>query len=134
MVDDFKIYLDRLKNGNSQKVEGIYSPNLIDAEDDELRFTKPVHVSAECYLAEDQLIISISAKTEIETPCSICNEWTTIPLSVEKYLVTEFLEEISGSTYPFEQALREALLLQVPYTAECNQGQCPARKTYHLGE
>lgn len=132
MIDDFKIYVDRLKKGLTQKIEGSYSPDLLDIQEDELEFNGPVAVRAEAYVAEEHLVIQLAATTVAEMPCAICNEIMKKNLSVANYTHTENLSEIKG-TYDAGTLVREALLLELPYTVECNDGNCPARKIY-LGE
>lgn len=128
MIEQFKIFIDRLKDGSEQKIEGSFSPELLEVDEKELQFHHPVVVDAVCYTAEEDLIIQITASTLATMPCAICNEWTTIEISASNYYVTEPLEEIKGAVYDFGLALREALLTQVPHVGECNQGHCPDRK------
>ena len=130
MIEEFKIYIDRLKNGDVQKIEGNFSPELLDIEEDDIRFNAPVTVSAESYLADDHLILNISAATTFEMRCSICNEFTKKTLTVTNDYQTEAISEIRSAIYDFGIALREALLVELPQIVECNEGNCPMRKVF----
>jgi len=129
MIEEFKIYIDRLKDGNVQKVEGAFDPALLEIEETDLQFHHPVSVQAEAYTTDDHLVIRLSASTAATIPCAICNEPTTAQVSCIDSYFTEDLEEIKGAVYDFGLALRENLLIEVPHTIECNEGHCPARKS-----
>jgi hypothetical protein len=48
-------------------------------------------------------------------------------LKVENFYFTKPVEEIVGAVFDYAEALREALLIELPRTAECNGGKCPER-------
>jgi hypothetical protein len=127
MIEEFKIYIDRLKRGDVQKVEGNFAPDLLDLEEDEFQFNYPVKVRAEAYLADDHLVLNFSALTAFETPCAICSEFTKKQISVTNDYHTVPLSEIRAAVYDFGIALREALLVELPQVVECNNGDCPMR-------
>ena len=128
MTEAFKIYIDRLKGGLVQRIEGAFDNGFLEIDEEELRFPNPVTVKGEAYLTDEHLVIHLSASTSAEMPCSICNEMIKTPLTVGNFYHTEPLLEIQGALYDFGQALREALLIELPRTIECNQGHCPARE------
>ena len=128
MIEEFKIYIDRLNDGDTQEIEGAFDPALLEIDEKELQFHHPVSVKAEAYVTEEDLIIRVSASTAAMMPCAICNELTTTPLSCVNFYVTEPLSEIKGAVYNFGLALREGLLTELPHKVECNQGHCPSRK------
>ena len=129
MTEDFKIYIDRLKGGQVQKIEGSFSPSFLEVDEEELQFDQPVIVKGEAYLTDDHLIIHLSAATMAEMPCSVCNKMIKTPLSVGNFYHTEPLTEIPDAIYDFGLALREALLIELPRTVECNNGKCAGRET-----
>lgn len=129
MTDEFKIYIDRLKGGHTQKIEGTFDPLFLDVEEEELQFEKPVSVRGEVYLTDDHLVIHLTASTYAEMPCAVCNQMVQVALSSHNFYHTEPLSEIPSAIYDFGAPLREALLLELPRTAECNQGHCPSRET-----
>jgi uncharacterized metal-binding protein YceD (DUF177 family) len=137
MTEDFKIYIDRLKDGHSQKIDGSFNPAFLDVDEEELQFDQPVIVKGEAYLTDDHLVIHLSAATMAEMPCSMCNKMIKTPLTVGNFYHTEPLEQIPDAIYDFGLALREALLIELPHTVECNKGNCESRATivaYMRGE
>ncbi len=132
MNDDFKIYIDRLKDGEVQKIEGLFKPELLEVDEEELQFQNDVLVKAEAYTTEEDLIVRVTSSTIATIPCAICNEPTNTTISCTDFYVTEPFSEIKGAVYNFALALREGLLTEVPVTTECNEGPgtCPMRKTY----
>jgi uncharacterized metal-binding protein YceD (DUF177 family) len=127
MIEAFKIYIDRLKGGQVQKVEGSFDPEFLEIEEQELQFPRPVKVKGEAYVTDDHLVIHLSASTAAKMPCAVCNEMIEVPLSVGNYYQTEPLSDVPSALYDFSLALREALLIELPRTVECNRGQCPER-------
>ncbi len=129
MTEEFKIYIDRLKGGLVQKIEGAFHPSFLEVNEEELQFEQPVAVRGEAYLTDDHLILHLSAKTFAEMPCSVCNKMIQAPLAIANFYHTEPFTEIRDAVYNFGPALREALLIEIPRTVECNQGKCTSRET-----
>lgn len=128
----FIIYTDRLREGKTETIEITTSPDFLAIDEPELVFDKDVHVSGRAYLANDHLILHLSAKTEGKLPCKICNEMTICTIEVDNISIPISLSEVKGAIYSFEQDLREAILLETPLIAECNGGSCPMRKKENL--
>lgn len=127
-MESLKIYIDRLKDGQKQKIEETLPPDFLDVTEEELVFEDPVHVQAEAYLAEDHLVIHLNIETAACLPCCICNDTVRIPVIIKNIYLTEPLEEIKGAIYDCTNATRESILLQTPRFAECNSGKCPERE------
>ncbi len=127
MTELFKIWIDRLKGGTTQKIEENLDPSFLGPNEPELRFAFKVHVKGEAYLTNAHLIIHLKAQTKISMPCAICNEMIDTGLKVDNFYHTEPIEEISGACFDYAQVLREALLIELPKTIECNGGNCPER-------
>jgi uncharacterized metal-binding protein YceD (DUF177 family) len=123
----FKILIDRLKGGLTQKIEETVSPAFLGPDEPELSFTQEVIVKGETYLAEDHLVVRLDAATQVSMPCSVCNEMVAIDLKVDHFYHAEPIEEIRGAVFDISDALREALLIELPRTIECNGGKCPER-------
>lgn len=123
----FKILIDRLKGGLTQKIEEGFAPGFLGADEPELQFRSKVNVKGEIYLTDAHLVIHLKADTKIFMPCAVCNEMIEFPLKVENFYHTEPLEEIRGAVYDYSEALREALLIELPKIIECNGGDCPNR-------
>jgi hypothetical protein len=129
MIEEFKIYIDRLKDGSVQKVEGAFDPTVLGVAEEHLQFLHPITIDGEAYTTDDHLVINLSAETFATMPCSICSESTTTSVSCDHAYITVPLEEIKGAVYDFGHALREGLLIEVPHATECHEGNCPGRKT-----
>lgn len=129
MIEDFRVYVDRLKDGGVQRIEGSFDPSFLEIDEAELHFEKPVAVKGEAYIADDHLVIHLSATTFAQMPCAICNEMFYHPLIVGNFYTTEPLSDIPSAIYDFGQALREALLIELPRTAECSNASCRSRES-----
>jgi uncharacterized metal-binding protein YceD (DUF177 family) len=127
MSDPFVILIDRLKGGHTQKIEGSFDPAFLAVEEPALRFTNKVMVKGEAYLTDAHLIIHLKASTQATMPCAICNRMIETDLKVDNFYHTEPIEEIRSAHFNFSEALREAILIELPRTVECNQGKCPER-------
>lgn len=125
--DAFKVYIDRLHNGKTQRVEALFPPEFLDVNEESLRFEKPVMVHGEAYIAEEDLVLHFKVEAEVLMPCSICNEMTPVVLSLPSFYEAVPLADVKGAIYDFRDCLREEVLLQIPHTVECQEGTCPAR-------
>lgn len=126
-MNTFKILIDRLKGGATEKIEEALAPGFLGADEAELKFRSKVHVKGEIYLTDAHLIVHLKASTKVTMPCAICNKMIETPLNVENFYHTEPIEEIRGAIFDYSEALREALLIELPRTIECN-GSCSARE------
>ncbi|MEN9343876.1 MAG: hypothetical protein RLZZ453_663 [Chlamydiota bacterium] len=103
-------------------------PEFLQIDDEELRFSLPIQLKLEAYLADDHLVMGLDASTEAELPCAICNEPVKIVLNVKNKHLTLALDEIQTSVLDLSNEVRENILLQVPLFTECSQGKCPERE------
>lgn len=124
--DHFKIWLNLLRDGSTQSLELEMPASYMAVDDPALAFKAPVFAEGEAYVAGDELIMHLDAKTEAIIPCSICSEPVIIPLECNGFYHAVPLSEIKGNFYDFRDIVRENLLLEVPLTAECG-GKCPER-------
>lgn len=129
MSDPFKILIDRLKGGNTQKLEETLDPAFLGPDEPELRFVSKAKVTGEAYVTDSHLIIHLKAHVKISMPCAVCNQMIEKDLKVDNYYQAEPLEEIRGAIYDYSESLREALMIEIPRTVECNNGKCPERAT-----
>lgn len=127
MQEVFKIWIDRLGEGNVQKIEGSFDASFLEIDEKELKFPAPIQVTGEAYLADQHLVIHLKAKTTATMPCAICNQMIDSELKVENFYHSEALEEIPSAVFDFAEPLREALLIELPHYFECCGGNCPER-------
>ncbi|MCP5505656.1 MAG: hypothetical protein H7A38_02100 [Chlamydiales bacterium] len=121
-----KIYVDRLIDGQTEVIEETVSPDLLEVKEQDLQFVKPIRMSGKAYLAEDHLIIQLRIETEATMPCLICNTSIQKEIHVSAFYHTEEVANIKGHIYDYTEPMREAILLEVPYSVEC-MGNCPTR-------
>jgi len=126
--DRFKIYVDRLQNGEVEQISERISPDFLELAERDLRFEKDIALGAEAYLAEDTLILHLNIEAIAEMPCAICNRMTNEPIRLKGLYHTVPLASIKSAVYDYRDSLREAILLEVPAVAECHEGSCPERK------
>ena len=127
-MDQLKIYIDRLNNGQTLKIEEKLSPNFLEIDEDDLSFEDPVHLNGEAYLSNEHLVIHLNLSTAAYLPCSICNVPVQIPIALKNIYLTQPLDEIKGAIYDMTNEIRESILLQAPPFTECNNGKCPERE------
>lgn len=128
MSETFKILIDRLKGGQTQKIDEALDPAFFGLNEPELQFKETVQVKGSAYTTDTHLIIHLKAKTGALMPCAVCNEMIRVELKVENFYHAEPLEEIPSAVYEYSEPLREALLIELPRTVECNQGNCAERE------
>ena len=127
MQEVFKIWIDRLGEGNVQKIDGSFASSFLEVDEQELKFPAPVQVTGEAYLADQHLVIHLTARTTAAMPCTICNQMIETELAVKNFYHSEALEEIPSAVFDFAAPLREALLIELPHYFECCNGNCPER-------
>ncbi len=127
MQEVFKIWIDRLGEGNVQKIDGSFDPAFLEIEEKDLQFHTPVQVIGEAYLADLHLVIHLKAQTKATMPCAICNQLVSTDLKVENFYHSEATAEIPNAIFDLSAPLREALLIELPHYFECNGGNCPER-------
>jgi len=123
----FHILVDRLKDGEKHLVEGVFAPAFLDIAEKELQFRGPVRLKVEVYIADDHLVVCVCASTEAHMPCAVCNEMMAVPLKADHFYQSVQLKDVS-TEYDVTNDVREALLIELPRTVECNRGKCPQRE------
>ncbi len=128
MEDEFKIYIEQLRDGHDKHIDECLSPDFLEINESDLAFEKPIELKGSAYLAEDELIINWNIRTEAFVSCLICNEKVPVEIVIHNFYHSEPLENIKTGIYNFKELLRETILLEVPSFAECNEGKCPRRQ------
>lgn len=127
-LDPFlKIYVDQLRGGKSWPLHRDLSPDFLGVNESELKFVDPIRMDGQAYLAQDDLVVQVSLTTEALVPCRICNRPFKIAISIPKLIHVEPIGSLKRGYFDISEILREAILLEVPYVAECHDGQCPTR-------
>lgn len=126
-TEPFRLYIDRLRGGQVEKIQGPFPSDFLGEEEEGLKFPFPVAAKGEAYLSEEHLVIRLEAGVRALVPCCVCNEFTEITLETKDFYQTVPLSEIKGALYSFKESLREALMIELPLYAECTGGKCPKR-------
>ncbi|MFI5344331.1 MAG: YceD family protein [Chlamydiales bacterium] len=128
MEDEFKIYVEQLREGHENRIDEVFSPDFLEINEPDLAFLKPVKLQGVAYIAEKELILNWNIWTEALVPCAICNEKVPVEIEIDNFYYSEPLDAIKSGIFNFKSLLRETILLEVPLFTECNQGNCPSRK------
>lgn len=128
MDDTFKIYIEQLRGGEIEEISEDLSPDFLDIHEKDLVFVDPVIVEGQAYLTENDLVLHLDINTFCLVPCAICNSQVKVEIKIKGFYHAVPLEEIKSGIYNFREILRETILLEVPLSAECEQGNCPHRK------
>ncbi|MBJ7450142.1 MAG: hypothetical protein JHC93_07295 [Parachlamydiales bacterium] len=128
MDDRLKIYVDRLKDGHTEKIQLDLPPNFLEVDEAELCFNENIAVKGDIYLAQNDLILHLQLDATCSALCAICNEKNEFPIAIPSIYHVEQLDDIKGAVFCLESLLRETLLLEIPPFFECHQGQCPGRE------
>ncbi len=128
MEDAFKIFVDQLRDGETEELSEELPPSFLDVNEKDLTFKEPVNLKGEAYLAQDSLVLHFNIDTVAQLPCVICNENVKVPIHIENSYHAIPLEEVKSGIYNMTDLLRENILLETPLFAECNEGNCLKRK------
>ena len=127
MKKPFLIYIDGLKDGRKEPIKEEIPPAHLNIKEETLRFEKPISLEGEAYLTGKHLIVALQIQTESTLLCRICENWFPHPIVLQHFCHAEPLENISNGVYDYSKNVREELLVESPFYAEC-QNNCPRRK------
>lgn len=125
MEENFKIYVDRLREGREEKISFTVDASFIGVPSE---FLDPVRISGVAYLAHSHLILRLRIDTMMRMVCAMCNEFVNVQTAIDDFYQTVELAKIPHFVFNFEDLVRDAILLQLPHTVECNGGNCPDRE------
>lgn len=129
MSDLLKIYIDRLRNGQTERFEGQAAPAILELEDPEVQALCPIDFSVKAYLSYNELIVDLMVKTYVTIPCALCNEKESICIEVRHHQEVIPISEIKGQIYDITQLLREAVILNLPSFIRCGKDHCKNLQT-----
>ncbi len=128
MESPLKIFTEQLRDGKREQIEHVLPPDFLGLSEPDLIFQHPIYLKGEVYATDEDLILQLSAHTEVKMPCSICNDMTFVTLKTEELYHTILLSELESTTFDFTDILREEIVILIPQYVECQQGNCPERK------
>ncbi len=125
--DQFKIFVEQLRDGRVEKISENYESSFLDVKGPEFSFKGNVAADGEAYIAGEELVLHLSLKAVYTLPCKVCNA----PVDMELYLPNVYevvpLTEIPHGVFSMRELLRQVILLECKDFAECNGGSCPQR-------
>jgi len=122
-MQEFQVMTDRLKDGAEDRVDEVFEPSFLDlAEDDELRVSLPIRVQGKVYVASEWVIIDASVYVPVTLNCAMCNEPFSKEIVLKRWVHEEKLPQ--NGVLDLGDALREAILLEIPFFALCNGDTC----------
>jgi len=127
MHELLKIYVDRLREGASERISGSLPADFLDISDGSVAFKGPIEISGEAYIAEKTVVVRLKVQLTSMIPCIICGDMFPYPMKVQNTYITVPLEEVKGGIFNIQDRLREEILLEVPHFLECHGGNCPSR-------
>ncbi len=122
------VYTERLRQESTQIIEEELPCDFLGVSEKALSYVGIVQVTGEAYLADEELIVHASLTAKGLIPCSICNEPVQVTIQVGNFYHAESLRTIKSGIFNIGEVIREAIILETPMFAECNQGQCSHRK------
>lgn len=128
MNEALKIFVDQLRDGHTEKIHETVSSSFLDLDEKDARFDEKVSIDGDAYLADQELILHLDIQAKVFIPCSICNTSVALPVDLSNVYYSIPPEDFKSGVFYMGDLLREAILLETPRFAECNQGKCPQRK------
>ena len=128
-VEQLKIFTEQLKDDHREKIDASLSPEFLDLHEKEIKTSSPIVVKGEAYVVDDLLMLSVSIKTEVEMPCSVCNAAVRVPVQNKDIFISIPLSELPSSIFDCSDLIREEVLILLPQFVECKKGACPERQT-----
>jgi hypothetical protein len=110
MTDEFKIFVDRLRNGVVENISESLDPAFMDLHEKDLRFVNPITLKGTAYIAAKDLVMALDVKTTASMTCSICLGPVEVPIHLNDLVITEEVANIKSHIYVFRPEVREAIL------------------------
>lgn len=126
--EGFKIHVEPLRRGNTEKIHEEFSSDFIDLHEDALDFKDPVFIEGEAYVADHELILCLNVATKATIPCSECNEPVEVPIHLPKLYAAQPLEEIKSGVFSMDALIREAIVIEAPQFVKCGGAECLKHK------
>lgn len=122
-MQQFQIMTDRLNDGEEDPIDESLDPSFLDlAEHDELKVHLPVHVKGKVYKASEWIIVDAVVSVTMTLTCAMCNESFSKELLLKRWVHEEKVPQ--NGVLDLKDALREDILLEVPFFSLCNGDSC----------
>jgi uncharacterized metal-binding protein YceD (DUF177 family) len=125
MVHDLCFFYEQLKEGESSCFEHEIDSSFLDLENDkELRPISSVFVKGKIWKMADWLFVEAYVKASFETTCSYCSDLFHLPIELQPWKHEVCIDDIKEAFLDLREPLREAILLEIPYFAQCDGTTC----------
>lgn len=124
MSHKFCVSSDRCSDGQEEHIEEKLDPSLLDLQGTDLVASSPILVEGKAYQVSGRMIIDAHVSTTLTTACAMCNEPTSIDIDIPQWLYEQECDSIHGSEWDLTEALREEILLAVPFFTQCGGDVC----------
>lgn len=124
MDEQFKVYVDRLKDDKPESWDLEVSPDFLSFSEKEMSFDSPVYVHGMAQVTDDELLVQLQLATKVTMPCSICNQKFEYQFQAEPVVHCVPVKEVKGAVFDWGPIAREAILLDLPHFAKCGGEHC----------
>jgi uncharacterized metal-binding protein YceD (DUF177 family) len=124
------IRIDGSADGEEVLFEEQLSPKFLDlVEGDELVPSSKVCVRGKAYRTGEWIVVEGEVETAMILPCSMCNEQAPFAIGPFSWKADVPTVDVNNGTLDLTEALREAVLLEVPYVVKCGGKVCRNEQT-----
>lgn len=128
IMDEFELYIDRLRAGEYKEFSLKTDSSLMQSEDNEFLFEDDIEAFGEATLTDEHVVINITIKTKVKNHCTICNEPISHEVLIEEKHIPLPIKDARGAIFSLKPFVREKIFLSIPKYSECG-GSCPERET-----
>lgn len=122
-MQQFQLMTESLHEGEEFPIDVHLDPSFLAlAEGDELKISSPVHIQGKAYRASDWIIVDACVSVPVTLPCAMCNDPFTRIIELKRWVHEE--KAPKNGVLDLEEALREDILLEIPFFALCNGDSC----------
>lgn len=129
MKQSYKIYVDRIRDGETESISEQLQPDFMQVHEKEMRFADPITFSGEAYVTDNWLIVRLKVATKVQLTCSVCNETFTFSIDIPDMVHEEPIENIRDKVFDLLPTVRENILLEVPFYPQCGITKCQNRSS-----
>ena len=124
-IQGLSIRVDGSADGEGTLFDERLDPAFLDLpEGDELTSSSEVHVHGTAYQTGEWVVIEGSVETTMSLPCAMCNERTVFSVGPFVWKIDIPATDVKNGMVDLTEALREAVLIEVPYLVKCGGEVC----------
>jgi len=125
MSDTLCIQIDTLRCGDQiQLDEKVNASFLCLDECDELKAVSEITVCGKFYRVDRWIGIDARVSVVFCLPCALCNESFECAIELPQWVHEEEIAQLSKGQWDVREPLREAILVEVPFFAQCGGSKC----------